>query len=123
MSKKQIATTFLKMAARGDVKAAYDQFVAPEFIHHNQYFKGDRRSLMEAMQEAHLKSPNKAIDTLHVYEDGNTVITHSRVTRMNSDQPGIAVVHIFRIQGNQIVELWDLGQEIMRDSPNENGPF
>lgn len=53
-------------------------------------------------------------------EDGNTVITHSLVTKQNQN---IAVVHIFRFAGDKVVELWDLGQLIEKDSPNENGLF
>jgi predicted SnoaL-like aldol condensation-catalyzing enzyme len=117
------ATSFLKMAGLGRVQEAYDRYVAPTFIHHNQYFKGDRQSLLTAMQEAAKASPNQAIDIKHVYEDGDTVITHSLVTRQDPDAPSIAVVHIFRFEGDRIVELWDLGQPISKDSPNENGMF
>lgn len=123
MQRKEIATSFLKAAGSGDVKTAYDKFVAPEFKHHNQYFKGDRASLMNAMIDAHKQSPNKSIETKHVYEDGETVITHSHVVRSDVDQSGIAVVHIFRFKDDKIVELWDLGQMILKDSPNENGLF
>tara|TARA_R110000796_G_scaffold88850_3_gene191833 strand:+ start:43799 stop:43912 length:114 start_codon:yes stop_codon:yes gene_type:complete len=35
----------------------------------------------------------------------------------------IAVVHIFRFKKERIIELWDLGQVISKDSPNENGLF
>ena len=123
MSKKELVISFLNMAATGDVKAAYDKFIAVDFIHHNQYFKGDRQTLLTAMEEAHKTSPNKSIDVKHIYEDGNKVIAHSLVTKKNSTELSIAVVHIFRFEKDRIVELWDIGQQIMKDSPNENGPF
>jgi len=123
MTHKEIASSFLKMAGMGQVQAAYDQFVAPAFIHHNQYCKGDRQSLLNAMQDAATTSPNKSIEIKHVCEDGNTVITHSLVTRQDAEAPAIAVVHIFRFENDRIVELWDLGQPIAKDSPNENGLF
>jgi hypothetical protein len=44
MTTKEKAASFLKMAGTGDVQNAYDKFVAPAFVHHNQYFKGDRQS-------------------------------------------------------------------------------
>jgi len=123
MTNKEKALSFLKMAGSGEVQGAYDKFVSPGFFHHNAYFKGDRQSLLNAMKEASEKSPNKSIDVKHVYEDGNTVITHSLVTRQKPDEPSIAVVHIFRFESGQIIELWDLGQAISKDSPNENGMF
>lgn len=123
MSKKEMATSFLMMAGAGDVKGAFDKFIAANFIHHNQYFRGDRQSLLTAMAEAHQASPNKSIEVKKVYEDSGTVITHSEVIRQNPDDPSIAVVHIFRFENDRVVELWDLGQEVAKDSPNENGAF
>ena len=123
MDKKEMATTFLKLAGTGKVREAYEKFIAQDFIHHNQYFKGDRQSLLTAMEEAHKASPNKSIDIKYIYEDGETVITHSLVTRQEANAQNIAVVHIFRFENNKVVELWDLGQMLMKDSPNENGPF
>jgi predicted SnoaL-like aldol condensation-catalyzing enzyme len=123
MTRKESAVSFLKSAGTGDVRAAFDKYIAPNFIHHNQYFKGDRHSLMIAMEEAAKVAPNKAIDVKHVYEDRDTVITHSRVTRQDPTAQDIAVVHIFRFDHDRIVELWDLGQQISRDSPNEHGMF
>jgi predicted SnoaL-like aldol condensation-catalyzing enzyme len=124
MSKhNEIAKSFLKMAGMGKVQEAYDQYVAPSLIHHNQYFKGDCQSLLKAMQEASKTTPNKSIEIKHVYEDDNTVITHSLVTRQDPEAPDVAVVHIFRFEQDRIAELWDLGQPISKDSPNENGMF
>ncbi len=123
MSNKELAISFLQMAATGNVKDAYEKFISPDFIHHNLYFKGDRQSLMAGMEEASQKMPNKSIEIKRVYEDGDTVITHSLVTRKKIDEQSIAVVHIFRFVNDRVVELWDLGQQIPKDSPNENGAF
>ncbi len=123
MARKETAISFLKMTAAGHVRAAYAQYVAPHFIHHNQYFKGDRQSLMLAMEDASKKTPNKTIETKQAFEEGDSVITFSHVTRQNADDLSIAVVHIFRFESDRIVELWDLGQQVMKDSPNENGIF
>ena len=120
---KETATSFLKMAGMGEVQDAYDRHVAPSFIHHNQYFKGDRQSLLTAMREASKATPNKTIEIKHVYEDDDTVITHSLVTRQDPAAPDVAVVHIFRFEHDRIIELWDVGQPISKDSPNENGTF
>lgn len=120
MTHKEIATSFLQMAGMGEVKAAFDKYTANNFIHHNQYFKGDRKSLMVAMQEAHDTSPNKSITIKYTYQDGETVITHSLVVK---DDMEIAVVHIFRFENKKIAELWDLGQIVDKKSPNENGLF
>jgi predicted SnoaL-like aldol condensation-catalyzing enzyme len=75
------------------------------------------------MQDASKASPNKSIEITQFYEDGDAVITHSRVTRRDAAAPDIALVHIFRFTNDQVSELWDVGQPIAKDSPNENGVF
>ena len=120
---KEAAKSFLQMAGLGKVQEAYAQYVAASFTHHNQYFKGDRQSLLTAMQEASKTHPNKSIEVKHVCEDGDTVITHSLVAPQDPKAPNIAVVHIFRFEHDRIAELWDLGQPISKGSPNENGIF
>ncbi len=120
MTQKEIALSFLKLVARGAVREAYNKYVAPGFTHHNQYFKGDRASLLTAMEEAHRTSPNKSLAVKYCYQDADRVITHSLVAKDDFD---IAVIHVFRFANNHIAELWDLGQIIEKDSPNEQGLF
>jgi predicted SnoaL-like aldol condensation-catalyzing enzyme len=43
--------------------------------------------------------------------------------KQNPEDRSGAVVHIFRFAGNHIVEMWDLGQQIPDNMPNENGMF
>lgn len=124
MTNAEIAKEFLKMASAGEVRRAYEKYIAANFIHHNQYFKGDRQSLMLAMEDAHKANPNKSLEIKKVYVDGDTVVTHSLVSKKEME---IAVVHILRFEScdgvNRIVELWDLGQVISKDSPNQYGLF
>ena len=120
MSNKKTAISFLQTAALDKPAKAYEQYVAQNFIHHNQYFKGDRQSLLEAMEEASKSSPNKKFEVKQVVEEADKVITYSHVIKNDME---IAVVHIFRFENDKIVELWDVGQQIAADSPNENGLF
>jgi len=123
MKKKEAAVEFLTLAGTGHIEDAYARFIAPGFIHHNPYFPGDRESLKSAMAEAHRISPNVLIDVKHAFEDGDFVITHSRIVRRDPNEPEIAVVHVFRFVGDKVVELWDVAQLLSKDSPNENGAF
>lgn len=96
MTNKEIHMGFLWMVAHGEVRTAYNKYIAPNFIHHNQHFKGDRESLM---------------------------VTHGEVVRAGPQAQNIAVIHISKIVDGKIVELWDVGQILSPDSPNQNGPF
>ncbi|MEK4149195.1 nuclear transport factor 2 family protein [Robertmurraya sp. FSL W8-0741] len=121
-SYKEIAVSFLQLVAAGKVRTAYEQYISANFTHHNPYFCGDAPSLMHAMEESSASAPNKKFEIKRVIAEGEIVAVHSHV-QQDSEDIGGAVVHIFRFDGEQIVELWDIGQAIPKDSPNEYGMF
>ncbi|PMC37930.1 polyketide cyclase [Bacillus sp. UMB0899] len=121
-SLKEKAVSFLQLVASGEVREAYRRFSGPNFRHHNPYFRGDAESLMLAMEENASKNPNKIFEVKRVIGEGDIVAVHSHV-KQNQDDLGGAVVHIFRFHNDLIAELWDVGQPIPENSPNENGVF
>ena len=122
VTRKATAVSFLRDAAAGRARDAFAAYVAPNFRHHNAWFKGDAKSLWTAMDENARENPDKVLDIQHAVEEGDLVAVMSHVRPRPGDR-GAAVVHIFRFQGDKIVELWDIGQEVPADSPNENGMF
>lgn len=122
MSNKHTATSFLTFTASGKVKEAFDDFVSKDFLHHNPYFPGDAESFCRAMEESFSHNRNREFMIKQVIEEGSFVVTHSHVKQTQNDD-GFAVVHIFRFEGAQIAELWDIGQPIPKRSSNTNGMF
>ena len=122
ISHKEAATSFMQLVAAGKVGEAYESYVGSNFRHHNPFFRGDAQSLRLAMEKDAAEHPNKLFEVQHVLEDGNLVAVHSRV-RQSPDDRGAALVHIFKFEGDRVVELWDIGQPVPEDSPNENGMF
>ena len=121
-NRKQAATEFLRLVASGHVRDAYHQYISPDFRHHNPFFRGDAQSLMVAMEENAAQNPNKQLEVQHVLEDGALVAVHAKVTHKPGD-PGSALVHIFKFQGDLVTELWDIGQPVPERSPNQHGMF
>lgn len=121
-SPKQIAMDFLLTVVSGQVRQAYERYVAADFRHHNAWFPGDAASLMAGMEDSARKQPDKSFDIQFAIAEGDRVAVYSRL-RQYPGHPGIAVVHMFRIDGGKIVELWDVGQAVPDDSPNQNGMF
>jgi predicted SnoaL-like aldol condensation-catalyzing enzyme len=119
---KESAVNFLHMASRGDVREAYSKFVGTNFKHHNPYYEGSAETLMAAMEENARENPSKTLDVKLTIEEGDFVAVHSYI-RLKADQPGAAVVHIFRFEEGRIVELWDVGQAVPEQSPNQYGMF
>ena len=121
-SNKNAAVSFLKMAASGKVQEAYSKFVGPNFRHHNPYFEGSAESLQAGMEENASQNPDKVLDVKRVIAEGELVAVHSHVQQKPGER-GAAVIHIFRFENDHIVELWDLGQPVQDESPNQFGMF
>ncbi|MGI8387479.1 nuclear transport factor 2 family protein [Robertmurraya sp. P23] len=121
-SLKEKAVSFLQLVASGKVREAYEKYIESDFRHHNPYFRGDADSFKLAMEENAAQNPNKILEVKLAIQEGDTVAVHSHV-KQNPEDLGGAVVHIFRFQNSRIVEMWDIGQPIPEDSPNENGMF
>ena len=121
-AKSETAVSFMRLVGSGKVREAYDRHVAPDFRHHNAYFRGDRESLLRAMEDNAAKNPDKVVDVKHALEDGDYVALHTHI-RQNPKDRGGAAVHIFRFSDGRIAELWDIGQEIPPESPNQFGMF
>ena len=117
---QQTAIQFLKMCALESPKKAFGLYTNPNFIHHNQYYKGDGDSLMNAMIEADKTQPNKSLTVKQVFENDDRVALYSQVVKEKME---IAVIHIFRFENGKISEMWDVGQIIEKNSPNFNGMF
>jgi predicted SnoaL-like aldol condensation-catalyzing enzyme len=121
-SPKQIAVEFLETVIAGRVREAYERHVAPDFRHHNPWFRGDAAALMAGMEESQRTNPDKSLDIRNVIAEGDRVAVHSHL-RQYPGHAGIAVVHIFRFEGDKIAELWDIGQPVPEGSANAIGMF
>jgi predicted SnoaL-like aldol condensation-catalyzing enzyme len=121
-SNRDAAVAFLQDASSGRLREAFDRYTAPDLIHHNPYFRGDAASLRQAMEKDAAVHPNKVLQVQHALADGDLVAVHSWV-RMHGDDPGYALVHIFRFAGDRVVELWDIAAPVPPNSPNQHGMF
>ena len=121
-TKKESAQHFLKLAAKGNSREAFELYVGTAFKHHNVYFKGDTNTLMTAIEEDAKMNPDKIFEIQRALEDGDLVAVHSRI-RQNPNDTDYAVMHIFCFEGDKIMELWDFAQAAPIVIINENGMF
>lgn len=121
MDRKTMALDFLRHARAGD-RAAAERLVATGARHHNPYFAAGMPILLDAIVAAAKACPDREADVKRVVAEGDYVVVHSHVRHQRGDL-GVAVVHIFRFEGDRIAELWDLGQAVPADNPNVDGMF
>jgi predicted SnoaL-like aldol condensation-catalyzing enzyme len=119
---KQIALEFLRTIIAGQVREAYERYVSDGFRHHNPWFRGDAASLMAGMEDSQRTHPDKAFEIQFAIAEGDRVAVYSQL-RQFPGHTGIAVVHMFRFEGDRIAELWDIAQQVPENVVNENGMF
>jgi predicted SnoaL-like aldol condensation-catalyzing enzyme len=119
---KDTAVAFLTRVVAGDVRGAYERHLGDGFRHHNPYFPGDTESLRQGMEDDEARHPGKQLDVQVALQDGDYVAVHSRLRR-TVDDPGFAVVHLFRFEQGRIAEMWDVVQAVPEEIVNANGMF
>jgi predicted SnoaL-like aldol condensation-catalyzing enzyme len=121
-ARKQAAVQFLQLVVAGRIDDAYRHYIDLQGKHHNPFFPAGFPALKKAMSENHGQFPNKRLSVRNVLGDGDLVAVHSHLV-LGPGEAEMTVVHLFRFQGERIVEMWDCGQPVPADSPNVDGVF
>jgi predicted SnoaL-like aldol condensation-catalyzing enzyme len=66
------------------------------------------------------RNPQTHVDVRRVFVDGDHVIIHAHVVP-SPEERGSAHVDIFRVDGDKVVEHWDVDQPIPAQTANPNG--
>ncbi len=120
--RKKAAVDFLNLVVAGQIEEAYRKHIDLGGKHHNAYTPAGFPALKKGMMENHAQFPQKKFDIKRVLADGDLVATHSHVV-LRPGELELSVVHMFRFQGDKIVELWDCAQQVPADSTNQDGLF
>jgi len=125
---KNIVSEYFELIKEGKFKEG-SRFFSPGCRTHNPYVSGDMDTLTDAMISAskdmatQLSQPEFIIK--HILVDGNLVAAHTQLFNYKPDpgKGGLRQVHIFRFQGEKIIEYWDITQQILSSMPNAGGAF
>jgi predicted SnoaL-like aldol condensation-catalyzing enzyme len=99
-----------------------DHYISPNYIQHSSLAPPGRDALKQFLDMIRVQSPHARSDIKRAFVDGDFVICHVHVMRHPGD-PGLAVVDIFRVEGQYIVEHWDVLMEIPGKPVNTNPIF
>jgi predicted SnoaL-like aldol condensation-catalyzing enzyme len=125
---RNIALEFFKLVTEGKFKEGL-QYFSPNCITHNPYFTGTINNLMDAMVEANKQGmtefPKAAFTVRQVLADSDYVAVYTQLLNNGSapSEGGLRQMHLFRFEGDKIVEYWDISQEILPTMPNAAGSF
>jgi predicted SnoaL-like aldol condensation-catalyzing enzyme len=88
-----------------------DKYISPDYVQHSSLAPPGRDALKQFLQFIRAQSPDARSDIKRAFVDGDHVICHVHVIRHAGD-PGLAVVDIFRVAGDYIVEHWDVLMDV-----------
>ena len=101
---------------------ARERYMGETYIQHNPGAPDGPDLFVEFIGQFQAMAPDMRFDIKRVIAEGDLVVLHYHLT-MTPDDPGRAVVDIFRVEDGRIVEHWDVMQPVPADSANDNGMF
>jgi predicted SnoaL-like aldol condensation-catalyzing enzyme len=99
-----------------------DHYLPQRYVQHSSLAPPGLQPLKDFLDFVRRESPDATQTIKRAFVDGDHVIVHVHVVRFPGD-PGLAVVDIFRLEGEEIVEHWDVLQEVPANPVNPNGMF
>lgn len=125
---RAVAEAYFRLVGQGKFAEGL-KFFAPGCRTHNPFFAGDMATLAKAQAAASAEMTpqfsDPAFTVEHVLVDGDLVAVHTHLlgSRTNPGMGGLRQVHLFRFQGDKIVEYWDITQPVTREQANAAGAF
>jgi len=99
-----------------------DRYLSPKYVQHSSLAPPGLQALKDFLDTVRRQSPDATQTIKRAFVDGDHVIVHVHVVRFPGD-PGLAVIDIFRVEDDAIVEHWDVLQEVPAKPVNPNPMF
>jgi predicted SnoaL-like aldol condensation-catalyzing enzyme len=121
--KKSIVRDFYDLAFnQKQPEEAAARHLGPVYIQHNPNFGDGPDAFITAVKAFAAAYPHLRFDFKRLIAEDELVVVHSHMTREPGDR-GLAVMDIFRLENDKIVEHWDVIQEVPATAANPNTMF
>ncbi|MFO7551879.1 MAG: ester cyclase [Haliea sp.] len=109
-----------------------ERFFGESYTQHNPMIADGQEGVKRFAEQLREQFPELEIDIKRVFVDGDYVIVHHHArwgtpsahdTVFAPATKSSAVIDIFRLEGDRIVEHWDVMQDVLEVSANENTMF
>jgi predicted SnoaL-like aldol condensation-catalyzing enzyme len=98
------------------------EVVADDYIQHNPNVPDGKAPLVSFFTGRFKENPQSRARIVRSATDGDLVYLHIHSTN-GPDDPGRAIVDIFRVADGKIVEHWDVIQSVPAEAANKNTMF
>ena len=104
-------------------RAAFERFAAKDFVDHKPEMPvGSRDAAADYLEGLIKRFPDPQWQVIRTVAEGNMVVLHVRF-KPGPDAAPYAIVDIFRVENDQLVEHWDIVAEPPQVQRNPNSRF
>jgi len=119
---KKLVCDFYELAINQKNFEEARKFLGSTYVQHNPTIRDGEEGLRDFIDLFRDKFPGSRVEFKRVIAQDDYVVLHSHGT--SGPHPnGTALVDIFRVRDGEIVEHWDVMQEIPEGARNENSMF
>ena len=121
---KKLVVDFYEMAFNQHKPTeAAKKYIGDKYIQHNPFVPNGAEAFYTYFEGHFKKNPASRAIIKRAIADGDLVALHLH-SKENDKDPGTAIVDIFRVENDKIVEHWDVIQEVpTKGTANSNTMF
>jgi predicted SnoaL-like aldol condensation-catalyzing enzyme len=120
-NKRLVIEFYNKIFQKHDVDSALT-YLTEDYKQHNPMAATGRKPFMDIFKGYFKAFPDAYSEIKRAAADGDLVFLHVHAKQSKTDR-GSAVVDIFRVKGDKIVEHWDVIQAVPEKAANSNTMF
>jgi predicted SnoaL-like aldol condensation-catalyzing enzyme len=102
--------------------ATAERYLGDRYVQHNPLVADGSEGLRGFIDLLRERFPQSRSEVLRAVAEGPFVVLHVRSTRTPGG-PTRAILELFRLDGDRIVEHWDVIQQVPDTAANANGMF
>ncbi len=123
MSARDVVDQFIDLLyVKKQVRLAFETWVHPDYIQHKPTLPDGREAVIVFLERLIERFPERKF-TIHRVISSNDLVAVHYHSQATPDDPGFAVVDIFRVENCRMVEHWDVVQRVPEESANDNTMF
>ena len=97
-------------------------YVGEKYIQHNPFAGDGKQPFISFFTDYYSKNSSAFVEIKRTIAQDDLVVVHA-LSKRNKQDRGSAVIDIFRLKKNKIIEHWDVVQTIPESSANDNSMF
>ena len=120
---KRILLEFAEMMSNPEqFEEAISKYLGDTYIQHTPIIADGPEACLKFHQDIFKEYPDIRVEIKRIVAEGNLLVLHEHMIRYEGDL-GLAVIDIFRVDNNKLVEHWGAVQEVPETSANDNTMF